>query len=170
MCCCRHCDRSESVNIYVKLIHTHRFLGDFHLFPAELAYSCLQSVPIVEKDAISLLDGWAAFLEWQSDPTYRANPPDGYLYPGFDVMQAVADLRDRVTTGNITTEFDLQDGIRNIVFGANDGHMAFMTDFNSVFYWQRATSIISISADGSSVPEVWAARKTSRNYKRAAQC
>lgn len=127
---------------------------------AEVTYQCLESVPIVQKDATDLLDGWAAFLEWQSDPTYKANPPDGYLLPGIDYFQAIANLRDQVTSGNITGELDFQEGIRDILYGANDGHLAFMTDFNAAVYWQRSVSLLSVSTDGSSIPEVWAARKT----------
>ena len=126
---------------------------------AEVAYQCLESVPIIQKDATDLLDGWTAFLEWQSDPTYKANPPEGYLYPGIDYFKATADLREQVTSGNITRELDFQEGIRDILLGANDGHLAFQTDFNSAVYWQRSVSLLSVSTDGSSVPEVWAARK-----------
>ena len=127
---------------------------------AEVAYQCLESVPIVRKDATDLLDGWAAFLEWQSDPTYKANPPDGYLLPGIDYFQAIANLRDQVTTGNITRELDFHEGIRDILYGANDGHLAISTDFNAAVYWQRSVSLLSVSTDGSSVPEVWATRET----------
>lgn len=116
-------------------------------------------MPIVEQDATDLLDAWAAFLEWQSDPTYKANPPSGYLLPGFDYMQAVADLRDSVTTGSITSEFDLHEGIRNIVFASNDGHMSIQTDFNNIFGWERQVALVSASADGQAVPQVWAFRK-----------
>jgi hypothetical protein len=141
-------------------IYLSRLADPSILLPAEDAYHCLESVPIIEKDATGLLDGWAAFLEWQSDPTYKANPPEGYLLPGFDYMQAISDLRDRVTTGNITRELDFQEGIRNILYSSNDGHLAFITDFNSLVSWQRQLALASISNDGQSVPQVWAAGKS----------
>jgi hypothetical protein len=112
----------------------------------------------VEKHATDLLDGWAALLEWQSDPTYKANPPEGYLYPGFDYMQAVADLRDQVTSGNITRELDLHEGIRDILFSSNDGHLNFLTDFNGVLNFERTIGLVAVSSDGQSVPEVYVTR------------
>lgn len=128
---------------------------DSVLLPAEVAYQCLESIPLVEKDATDLLDGWAAFLEWQSDPTYKANPPDGYMYPGFDYMQAVYDLRNRVTSGNITRELDLQDGIQDILFSSNDGHLNFLTDFNGVIQFERQVGLVAVSVDGQAVPQVY---------------
>lgn len=116
-------------------------------------------MPLVQQDATDLLDAWAAFLEWQSDPTYRTNPPSGYLLPGFDYMQAVADLRDAVNSGSITRELDLHEGIRNILFNTSDGHLNFQSDFNNVFGWERQIALASVSTDGQSVPQVWAARE-----------
>ena len=123
--------------------------------PADVAYQCLESVPLVEKDATELLDAWAVFLQFQSDPTYKAKPPSGYLYPGIDYFQAIAVLREQVTSGNITRELDFQNGIQDIWWATNDGHLTFSTDFNSAFSWSRQYSIVAISPDGQSIPEVY---------------
>ena len=142
----------------IALLHFSHSLTDSSAnIAAELAYQCLQSVPLVVEDAVDLLDGWAVFLEWQSDPTWKADPPsDTFLFPGFDYMQAVADLKDRVISGNITAELDLHEGIRDVIYSSNDGHMFFHTDFNSVFYWQRAVGLVSLSTDGQSLPDIFA--------------
>lgn len=147
----------------IALLHVSHSLTDSSAnIDADVAYQCLQSVPLVVEDAVDLLDGWAAFLEWQSDPTWKADPPsDTYLFPAFDYMQAVADLRDRVTSGSITAELDLHEGIRDIIYSSNDGHMFFRTDFNSVFFWQRAVGLVSVSPDGHSLPEVFASSDVS---------
>lgn len=97
-------------------------------------------------------------MEWQSDPTYKADPPEGYLYPGIDYFARIADLRERVVTGNITKEIDLHWGINDIMINCHDGHLDFYTDFLSIFNWQRLFPLIAISKDGQSVPDIWVAR------------
>ena len=66
-------------------------------------------------------------------------------------------LRQRVASGNITRELDLQDGLQDIVDGAHDGHLGFATDFIRVLGWVRDNGCLySMSADGISIPEIFA--------------
>jgi hypothetical protein len=48
----------------------------FFQVPADVAYACQQSVPLVKQDAFDLLKGLKAWAEWQSTIVLLESPPD----------------------------------------------------------------------------------------------
>lgn len=95
-------------------------------------------------------------LEFQSDLEYLIDPPPGYLLAGVDLLGELSDLRDQVTSGNVTGEIDFENSIEMILGKAHDGHLTYVLDGLSVFEAARSTgSLVSISLDGVETPKVY---------------
>lgn len=56
--------------------------------PAELAYQCLQSVPIDKDGDSQLIDEIKLFLQWNTDTSYFKNLPDWVSYPVESYLKA----------------------------------------------------------------------------------
>ncbi|KAK1992772.1 hypothetical protein LX36DRAFT_662108 [Colletotrichum falcatum] len=124
--------------------------------PAELAYACLNSVPIVKDAAVELVDSLVPYLEWQSDAAYKANPPAGYGFPGYDIFAALAQIRKNILNDVYPGEYAFQSALYEEVFGpGHDGHFVYYPDLlTAVFEWTRQRSLVSISEDGESLPVI----------------
>ncbi|KAB5576208.1 pyridine nucleotide-disulfide oxidoreductase family protein [Coniochaeta sp. 2T2.1] len=123
---------------------------------AALAYECLNSVPLKKDAAIALVDAIEPYLEWQSDPGYKADPPASYYYPGYDIFAALAKVRSNLVADKYANEYQFQADLYATVFGpGHDGHFVFYPDaLTKVFEWRRQRSLVSISEDGSSLPVI----------------
>jgi hypothetical protein len=126
------------------------------LVAASLAYECLNSVPLKKDAAIALVDALEPYLEWQSDPAYKADPPAGYYYPGYDLFAALAKVRSNLVADKYPNEYQFQADLYKTVFGpGHDGHYVFYPDaLTKVFEWRRQRSLVSISEDGTSLPVI----------------
>ncbi|KAK2054625.1 hypothetical protein LY76DRAFT_686510 [Colletotrichum caudatum] len=126
------------------------------LVPAELAYACLNSVPIKKDAAIALVDSLVPYLEWQSDAAYKADPPAGYDFPGYDLFAALSKVRENIQNDVYPGEYAFQSALYEEVFGpGHDGHFVYYPDLlTAVFEWTRERALVSISEDGSSLPVI----------------
>lgn len=123
---------------------------------ASIAYDCLNSVPLAKEAAIKFVDEIVPYLEWQSDTAFKKNPPADYFYPGYDLWQALADIRDRLEADEYTNEYSWQADLYKNVFGpGHDGHFVIYTDLlTSVLEFGRQWALVSISEDGTSLPVI----------------
>lgn len=103
------------------------------------------------------MDGLTPFLEWQSTLAYLKNPPEGYLLEGVDLLGSMQQLRDQVSSGAFSSEVDFQTNLTALIGQAHDGHLLFLGDALNVFIYERAGvgNLVSISEDGSSIPQVY---------------
>lgn len=123
---------------------------------ASLANECARSAPIDKADALRLIDGVIAALEFQSDVGHLASPPAEYPLAGVDLFDEISQLRQQVDSGDIRREIDFESNFTAILGKAQDGHLAFQFDGLSVFVYQRLIgSLISVSNDGVSEPEIY---------------
>jgi len=123
---------------------------------ASLANECARSAPIDRDDALRLIDGIVAALEFQSDVGHLASPPADYPLAGVDLFGEISQLRQQVNSGAITSEIDFESNFTAIIGKAQDGHLAFQFDGLSVFVYQRLVgSFVSVSSDGTSDPEIF---------------
>lgn len=124
--------------------------------PAEIAYDCLKSVPIVKKDALQMVSNLAPYFELQSTIGFLKDPPSGYLLPGVDLMGGLARIESHVRDGVYTSEYDFELDLYTLVLSAHDGHFNYLPDiFSSVFVFQRTQSLVSISKDGLDLPKIY---------------
>lgn len=123
--------------------------------PADLANECASSVPIVQDDALLLVDGIMAALEFQSDLKILANPTADYPLAGVDLMGEMQQIRDQVTSGAFAGEFEFQQNVTAVLGKAQDGHLVFRLDGLATFGYVRQFELISVSSDGKQTPELY---------------
>ncbi|KAH8892211.1 hypothetical protein GQ53DRAFT_864062 [Thozetella sp. PMI_491] len=123
---------------------------------ARLAYECLNSVPLGKDAAIELVDTMVPYLEWQSDTTYKADPPADYPFPAYDIFGNLARIRAGLVADEYANEYEFQlDLYLNITGKGHDGHLLFYPDaLTRVFGFERRQSLVSISEDGVSLPVI----------------
>lgn len=124
--------------------------------PAQVAYDCFTSVPIGKQEAINLVDSLEPYLEWQSDPTYKANPPASYSFPGYDLNAGLKTVRANLVANKYTSEYAFQsDLMTNVFFPGHDGHFYFYPDLLArATKFGRPKGLVSISVTGSSIPAI----------------
>lgn len=70
----------------------------------DLAFQCLQSVPLDAKGATTQIDGIKTFVQFQSTLAYLDDPPKGYLYPAVDIMGALEQISNNLAQGKYSNE------------------------------------------------------------------
>ncbi len=85
-----------------------------------MAYDCSSSAPIVKQDALNLVSGLSAFLEWQSTLSFLKDPPSGYAFPAIDLLGGMQDLYDQVNAGKFANEVDFQTNLTTLLGQAHE--------------------------------------------------
>ena len=110
------------------------------IFPADLAYSCLRSVPLAKEGDLVQLSGLRAFLEFQSDLAYLEDPAIGRIYPGVDLLAGLDKLTSLLNDDFYDNEYDFQLDIFKLFSSAYDGHLLYIPDIVDVFAFGRLLS------------------------------
>lgn len=90
------------------------------------------------------------------DSAYKADPPADYFYPAYNMFTNLATIRSKLGNGSYAGEYEFQDELYRTVFGAaHDGHFVMYPDLLTIpFDWNRPLSLVSISDDQSTLPEI----------------
>lgn len=91
-----------------------------------------------------------------TDSPYKADPPADYSYPAYNMFTNLATIKAKLGNDSYSGEYDFQDELYRTIFGAaHDGHFVFYPDLLTIpFDWNRPLSLVSISEDQSSLPEI----------------
>jgi len=148
--------------------------SQYPVIPAELAITCLKSVPIRQADANSTVAAIKRMVEFQSTISYLKDPPEGWPNEKVDIFAGLDDIGRKVSSNQYTNEYDFEDAIARLFIKAHDGHLNFngMT-WAGVFRWRRSVQIalVSASQDGVELPKIWALsdiNRTDTSYQRSA--
>ncbi|CAD0082826.1 unnamed protein product [Aureobasidium vineae] len=114
--------------------------NDTKFFPADLALSCLRSVPLAKEDDLLQLSGLRTFLEFQSDLDYLADPTVGRIYPGIDLLAGLDKLTSMLEDDIYQNEHDFQMDVFKLFSAAYDGHLSYIPDIVDVFAFGRLQS------------------------------
>ncbi|WPH02081.1 Hypothetical protein R9X50_00493600 [Acrodontium crateriforme] len=127
--------------------------------PAKLAYDCITSVPFKSDAAVELLDSIRPYLNWQSSITYIKNPPAEYaakVQAPFDFYAEFERIYEKSKANGYSNEHDFGMDLYYNFQKTHDGHFAFLPDsVTSVFNFARRTALVSVSMDGTSLPQVF---------------
>ncbi|KAF2827122.1 peptidase S41 family protein-like protein [Ophiobolus disseminans] len=140
---------------------------------AELAITCLKSVPISRNDATTTIDGIKRMVEFQSTLSYLKDPPKGWPNPQVDIIAGLNDIGSKVGNGQYTNEYDFEEAIASLFIKAHDGHLNFNgMAWAGAFRWRRSSRIalISASRDGVELPKIWTIsdfNSTDTSYERS---
>ncbi|KAJ4391823.1 hypothetical protein N0V93_005443 [Gnomoniopsis smithogilvyi] len=123
----------------------------------QLAYDCLNSVPLHEDDAVKLVRSIQPFLDWQTTSSYLKDPPEGYQFPAFDVEAAFDDIISNVQSGQYQNEYEFQNDLYLTFSKAKDGHFRFFPDLltAAIVFRRDNLALASVSLDGKSVPKIY---------------
>ncbi|KAK5169798.1 uncharacterized protein LTR77_005776 [Saxophila tyrrhenica] len=118
----------------------------------DTAHACLTSVPLDTEGAASQLSGLKTLLNFHSDLVYLSKPPAGWLYNRVDLLASLEAMSANVYSGGYENEYALQLDIYNLMTSAYDFHLIYILDILNVFRWFRNAFLVSVSTDGSKLP------------------
>lgn len=90
-----------------------------------------------------------------SDSAYKKNPPATYFYPSHDIFGSLAAVKTNLEDSKYANEYEYQEDLFQVFARGHDGHFAFYPDvLTKAFAWGRKRSLVSISEDGTSIPQI----------------
>lgn len=129
--------------------------------PADLGLQCLESVPLDKDGNLLLINELKLYLQWQSNLAYLKNPPSGYTEAPVDILTELDKIAERLSADAFQSEYQFQLELMDLIEKGYDNHLAWQPDIvAAVMQFQRTpgTELISISADGRGLPEIFAYR------------
>ncbi|KAH6672424.1 hypothetical protein B0J14DRAFT_73417 [Halenospora varia] len=124
---------------------------------ATLAYQCLTSVPINATASVAFITWYKNYLQFQSTLAWLKKPPPSYQQPATDIIGGLDDISAKLTKGTFTNEYDFEVAFRKLLITAHDGHLSLSLPAFRAFTFRAPYTFISISADGSALPQVYIA-------------
>ncbi|SZF05319.1 unnamed protein product [Blumeria hordei] len=122
---------------------------------AQLAYECLNSIPLNKTAAVDLVDAIGPYLEWQSDLAWKKDPPADYDCPAHDVIAALDKVRRNLIANKYANEYVFQVDLFEVFMKGCDGHLIMFPDaVSKAFVFLRQRSLVSVSEDGRSLPVI----------------
>jgi hypothetical protein len=85
------------------------------------------------------------------------DPPADWPYPAHDLRARLAEVKSKVRNKEYANDYEFQVELFEKVFApAHSGHLIFYPDLLvNPWYWSRTVSLVSISKDGSELPEIF---------------
>ena len=124
---------------------------------AELAYDCLNSVPLHASQAQALLDSLYPYILWQTTTSYLKNPPAEYvekIQPAVDVYAELSQIGTNISSGAFKSEYEFGFSVYKTFQTTHDGHFVYVPDIvGSFFTFGRTIPLVSVSQDGVSLPK-----------------
>lgn len=124
--------------------------------PAELAYECLKSVPLHATEAKALHRSLPAYLEWHTTFSYVKDPPAKYQMPAYDFWATFDHIRVKLENGSYLSEWEFGMDLYRTFNNVYDSHLFYILDVvGKAFHFRRDVSLVSVSENGYSLPEVY---------------
>ena len=124
---------------------------------AELAYDCLNSVPLHANQAQALLESLYPYILWQTTTSYLKNPPAEYvekIQPPVDVYSELSQIGTNISSGAYNSEYEFGFNVYKVFQTTHDGHFTYVPDIvGSIFTFGRTIPLVSVSKDGVSLPK-----------------
>ncbi|GAE00131.1 peptidase S41 family protein [Paecilomyces variotii No. 5] len=124
--------------------------------PAASALNCLQSMPFNTQRAVSFVDEYLKYLEFQSDLEMLARPPMSYMSHAVDLRLGLQGIRARASQNLYSSQFDFDSDIYNLIRSANDGHLyAGLCSLSTFTFGAVGLDPVSLSKDGLTPPQLY---------------
>lgn len=78
--------------------------------PAQLAYDCLQSVPLGKETALGLVDAIRPYFNWQSSTAYLKDPPEEYterIQEAVDIFGGLDEIKSKIESDSYKSEYEV---------------------------------------------------------------
>ncbi|RSL61536.1 hypothetical protein CEP53_005056 [Fusarium sp. AF-6] len=124
--------------------------------PISTGIACLKSVPLDKERDLALLDYLEPLIEFQSTLEVLTDPPEGYLFPGVNVLGGLDTIRDNLNKNKYKGQYEVMTDLRSLFAAANDLHFDYPPALLNTFYYvRRGLDFKSISSDGLSLPQIF---------------
>lgn len=128
---------------------------DSYLVPAQVAYECLQSVPVDVQGDIQQIKELKEFLQFQSTLSWLKQDQVGQIEP-LDLMARLDEMAEQLRAGGYQSEYNFQNDIKVLFDRSGDFHLRWNADILEPMYFGRAGgSLTLLSKDGLSLPEIY---------------
>ncbi|KAK7530875.1 uncharacterized protein J3D65DRAFT_579007 [Phyllosticta citribraziliensis] len=128
--------------------------------PAELAYKCINSVPLNVSAALDLIETVKPYWGWQSTIAYLKNPPAEYvekIQDPVDIFGQLDIIESKVKNGSFASEYEFGFSIYRLLQSTHDGHFVYVPDsVGGIFNFGRTLPLVSVSLDGKAIPQPYA--------------
>ncbi|KAM0323267.1 hypothetical protein ACHAQA_008858 [Verticillium albo-atrum] len=130
--------------------------GNPTLVRPSIAYECLRSIPLDTERNTGLIEYLQPWLEFQSTVGILADPPEGYMYPGVDILGGLSNMTSMLENGDYDNQYDfIVDLFRIINVKPREGHLSYTPALISIIQFATPAVFISISEDGTSLPSIY---------------
>jgi hypothetical protein len=127
--------------------------------PAQLAWDCIQSVPLNTASALELVRTIKPYLNWQSTTAYLKNPPEEYaekIQSPMDLFGGLHKIESELKSGFFKSEYDFGFALYTLLQSTHDGHLSYVPDsVGRIFNWGRPVPLVSVSEDGGKLPALF---------------
>lgn len=123
--------------------------------PVDLAYKCLQSMPLDNQRAIRFLEETEKLIQWQTTLDVLKSPPPGYLSPPTDLIAGLDDIRVNVTNHLYSGQLEFDTALQALFESAHDEHFAITLCTQGVISFFIDLPLVSVSTDGVEMPKVY---------------
>ncbi|KAI9667445.1 MAG: hypothetical protein M1821_000261 [Bathelium mastoideum] len=121
----------------------------------QLSFDCLKSSTVDTGLAGTFLDEYEKYLAFQTTLSYLEGPPPGYPYAPTDLIGGIQDIKRKLSSGGIQSQYDFESAFVQLISSAHDGHLNTMTCLAGAITFQRDVSLVSVSTDGVEVPKIF---------------
>lgn len=121
--------------------------------PAQLAYDCLDSVPVDVEGNSQLIDELKEVWQFQSELGWYKNPGEDWPYGPLDIEGELDKIKKDL--GSFSSEYAVQLAIQNITIRTGNFHFQYSPDILQIFRFRRPFSVASVSSDGKALPKLY---------------
>ncbi|PLB45838.1 hypothetical protein P170DRAFT_364977 [Aspergillus steynii IBT 23096] len=112
-------------------------------------------MPIKAPPALSVIDEYRKYLQFQSTIDVLKDPPSGYMVPAIDLMGGLDQIQDNIRNGKYHSQYEADEDLQRLIQSANDGHLSVRPCSTSYFEFTHQEPLVSISSDGLQLPQVY---------------
>jgi len=121
--------------------------------PAQVAFDCLNSVPVDTQGNQKLIDELKQVWQFQSELVWYKNPGSDWEYGSLDIIGELDKIKGNL--GSFKSEYEVQLAIQNITIRTGNFHFNYSPDILQVFQFRRPFNVASISSDGKALPKLY---------------
>ncbi|KAG9190680.1 hypothetical protein G6011_08768 [Alternaria panax] len=122
---------------------------------AQVAFDCLDSVPVNVQGNTQLVEELKQIWQFQSELVWLKKPGDDWEFGPLDIEAELDNVKDNLDS--FSSEYAVQIAIQNITIRTGNFHFNYQPDILTVFDFSRQINVASISEDGKALPKLYVA-------------
>ncbi|KAK1992372.1 peptidase S41 family protein [Colletotrichum falcatum] len=129
--------------------------ASFARISPSVAFDCLKAIAVDKQNDLDLLNYLEPFVSFQSTLDTLADPPEGYLLPGVDIIGGFGQIRANLLQDVYKSQVEFALDLSRVFAQAADGHFGYNPAILGVFTFASGNALVSVSDDGLDVPRVY---------------